>query len=123
MQLRVVTEEMVLKTIRNPDRTYVEEDGDTKFIRKVNGVRVHVVCKPVPEENKWLIKSTWVRGEDDFGNRVDRYGRTQGTIRRAAPRTRMQRSAPSASREKLWIALLSGVLIVAVFVLVYLLSR
>ena len=28
MQLRAITKEMVLKTIRNPDRTYIEDDGE-----------------------------------------------------------------------------------------------
>ncbi len=67
MQERIITEDMVRTAIRMPDHTYIEDDGDTKFICKVRGARVHVVCKPVPEEDKWLVKSTWVRGEDDPG--------------------------------------------------------
>ncbi len=50
MELRAITEEMVLKAIRNPERTYIEDDGDTKFISRVNGVRLHVVCKSLPDD-------------------------------------------------------------------------
>ncbi len=69
MQERIITEKMVRTAIRYPDRTYIEDDGDTKFICRVDGARLHVVCKPVPEEDKWLVKSTWVRGEDDLGKK------------------------------------------------------
>lgn len=71
MQQRTITEEMVIWAIRNPDKTFVEEDGDIKFICEIRGDKIHVVCKPVPEEAKWLVKSTWVRGEDDEGNKVE----------------------------------------------------
>jgi len=87
MQLRVISEEMVAKAIRKPDWTRLEDDGDTKFVRNVDGVKLHVVCKPLPDEGKWLVKSTWVRGEDDDGNRVDRYGRKLGKRKRAAPQS------------------------------------
>jgi hypothetical protein len=115
MQLRAITEEMVLKTIRNPDRTYIEDDGDTKFIRQVDGVKLHVVCKPLPEEAKWLVKSTWVRGEDDHGNRVDRYGRTLGKRKRGVPR-------PHAAFP-MFNVLLFAMLIALVIFLIYILVR
>ncbi len=113
MQLRSITEDMVLKTIRHPDRTYIEEDGDTKFIRKVDGVKLHVVCKPLPDEGAWLVKSTWVRGEDDHGNRVDRSGRYLGKRKRGQNR-------PAFSPGNM--LLLAG-LIVLVILLLYFLSR
>jgi hypothetical protein len=110
MQLRAITEDMVLKTIQHPDRSYLEDDGDTKFIREVDGVQLHVVCKPLPEQGKWLVKSTWVRGEDDQGNRVDRQGHVLGKRRRAAPQP---------AQYWVWIV----ILIVFVAILLYLLSR
>ena len=113
MQLRSITEEMVLKTIRNPDRTYIEDDGDTKFIRQVDGVKLHVVCKPLPDEAKWLVKSTWVRGEDDHGNRVDRNGRNLGKRKRVEPR----------SVFSLGNVLLFAALIALVIVLLYFITR
>ncbi len=109
MQLRAITEDMVNQAIRDPDRAYLEDDGDTKFIRKVNGVNLHVVCKPLPDESKWLVKSTWVRGEDDQGNRVDRYGRYQGKRRRAAAKT---------PRPAMAGMLLNGFLIATVMILI-----
>lgn len=57
MDQRAVSQEMVLQAIHKPNRTYPESDGATKFIRKVYGSKVHVVCKPLPQENKWLVKS------------------------------------------------------------------
>jgi len=121
MQLRAITEDMVLKTIRHPDSTYIEADGDTKFIRKVDGVKLYVVCKPLPDEAKWLVKSTWVRGEDDQGNRVDRYGHYLGKRKRAVAR------APGEPRPHStfpWLnILLFAVLIALVVLLIYFLIR
>ena len=113
MQLRAITEDMILKTIRNPARTYIEDDGDTKFIGKVDGVTLHVVCKPLPDEDKWLVKSTWVRGEDDHGNRVDRNGRYLGKRKRGEAR----------SAFSLGNVLLFVVLIALVILLFYFLNR
>jgi hypothetical protein len=35
------------------------------------GAKVQVIGKPIPEQNKWLVVSLWVRGEDDAGNFVN----------------------------------------------------
>ena len=64
MHLRRITKSMIADTLAKPDRTQIEEDGDTEFIRTLNGRKVHVIAKPLTN-NEWLIKSTWVRGEDD----------------------------------------------------------
>lgn len=56
-----IPEELVTWTVLTPDRTYFEDDGDTKFIRRTEGGNIHVVCKPLPEEDKWLVKSVWYR--------------------------------------------------------------
>ncbi|WP_343421507.1 DUF4258 domain-containing protein [Candidatus Flexifilum breve] len=58
---RQISEELVIWTVLTPDRTYFEDDGDTKFIRRMDGGNIHVVCKPLPEEEKWLVKSVWFR--------------------------------------------------------------
>ena len=65
MKQRSVSKDMVLQAVRKPDRTNAEADGDTKFIRDISGRQIHVVCKPLPDEKMWLVKSVWVRGEDD----------------------------------------------------------
>lgn len=64
MYLRRITQSMISDTLTKPDRTQIEEDGDTEFIRTLKGRKVHVIAKPLAN-NEWLIKSTWVRGEDD----------------------------------------------------------
>ncbi len=64
MRLRRISQSMISDTLTKPDRTQIEEDGDTEFIRTLNGRKVHVIAKPLAN-NEWLIKSTWVRGEDD----------------------------------------------------------
>jgi hypothetical protein len=115
MQLRAITKEMVLKTIRNPERTYIEDDGDTKFIGTVDGVKLHVVCKPLPDEGKWLVKSAWVRGEDDKGNRVDRYGHYLGKRKRVVGQPRFAFSRLNV--------LLVAVLIALVLLAIYFLLR
>jgi hypothetical protein len=70
LELRTISRDMVIEAVTNPDRTINESDGDTKFIRELNGRMLHVVCKPLVEERKWLVKSAWIRGEDDQGNKV-----------------------------------------------------
>jgi len=117
MELRQISEDMVLRTIDRPDRTYLEDDGDTKFICTLNGIKLHVVCKPVPEEGKWLVKSTWVRGEDDHGNRVDGRGYYRGRVKRSAPRS------PSQTHPFLLNEILFATLIILAIVLIYFLSR
>ena len=120
MQLRVISEDMVVKAIRNPDKTFLEDDGDTKFIRKVNGANLQVICKPLPDENKWLVKSAWVRGEDDYGNRVDRHGHYLGKRKRVAPPATARPAAPRPVLN--WV--LVGILLTLVALLIlYFLTR
>ncbi|MBL8132297.1 MAG: DUF4258 domain-containing protein [Anaerolineae bacterium] len=108
MEQRAISREMVLAAVQKPDKTYPEVDGDTKFIRKVHGSKVHVVCKPLPKEDKWLVKSVWIRGEDDS--------------RRPVQYKRFPSRRPSASRgrsESRWIFL--GLIVLAI--IFYLLTR
>lgn len=65
MKLRRITPEMIAKTIQKPDEREPETDGDIKFIRTLEKRPVHVVAKYLDDEKKWLVKSVWVRGEDD----------------------------------------------------------
>lgn len=70
MELRTISQNMIVQTIRDPDKVFPKADGNLKFIRKIEGCKLHVICKSLPEEDKWLVISTWVRGEDDYGNKV-----------------------------------------------------
>lgn len=65
MKLRRITHEMIAKTIQKPDEREPESDGDTQFIRTLEKRQVHVVAKYLDDEKKWLVKSVWVRGEED----------------------------------------------------------
>lgn len=64
---RRVRESDVEKTIRNPDRSLpAQKKGTVKFIRQINGRQHHVVAKLLPDKQKWLVLSVWIRGEEDF---------------------------------------------------------
>jgi hypothetical protein len=65
MRLRRISQDMIADTLARPDRTQIEVDGDTEFIRTLSGRKVHVIATRLADSNQWLIKSTWVRGEED----------------------------------------------------------
>lgn len=68
---RDISESLVHKAIEHSDKHKLEADGDTQFIKKVKrqnrNRNLHVIAKPMPEQGKdtWLIKTVWIRGEDD----------------------------------------------------------
>lgn len=70
LEQRKISEKMIIKAIELPYRSYPQNDGGMKFICRINGRNVHVVCQPLPKERKWLVITVWVRGEDDEGNVV-----------------------------------------------------
>ncbi len=65
MDQRRITPAMVSAAVTSPDRSHLEDDGDTKFIKTINGRKLHVVANYQTDEGKWLIISTFVRGEND----------------------------------------------------------
>jgi len=65
MKTRRVSSQMIGTAIANPDERRYEDDGDTRFIKTVRGRLLHVVAKPLPDQDSWLVKTVWVRGEDD----------------------------------------------------------
>ncbi len=65
MKLRRITQEAVVRTLQDPLRKEKEADGDTQFIKTINKREIHVVANYQTDEKKWLVKSTWVRGEED----------------------------------------------------------
>lgn len=65
MQLRRISKRMVATTVNRPDSKENETDGDIKFSKVIKKRKVQVVAYYLPDEKKWLVKSTWVRGEDD----------------------------------------------------------
>lgn len=77
--VRRISKNYIQQAIRNPDRTEREEDQDTKFIKTINGRKLHVVAKPLADEDAWLIKTIFVRGEED-PNILTKYALT-GVVR------------------------------------------
>lgn len=65
LKLRRITQDMIVTAIKQPDKKEPENDGDTKFIKVINNRNLHVVSMYLPDEKKWMVKSAWVRGEDD----------------------------------------------------------
>jgi hypothetical protein len=72
LDLRRLSEDMIIEVMRKPNTTRNIDDGKIKFTGKVMGANVHAICKPLIEENKWLVISLWVRGEDDAGKFTNR---------------------------------------------------
>lgn len=62
---RYVTQERIEQALTNPDKTINLEDNKTKFIRVINERQFQVVATYLPKEDKWLVISAWVRGEED----------------------------------------------------------
>ena len=60
---RSLTKDAVYQAVSFPDKTFHNQDN-YKFIRTLRSRKIHVVATPI-EENKYLVISTWVRGEDD----------------------------------------------------------
>ncbi|MEL6272385.1 MAG: DUF4258 domain-containing protein [Chloroflexota bacterium] len=71
MAVRGMSRRLVQSTVDGADHKKREDDGDTQFIRSVtrggDKRTAHVIAKPLPEEGRdvWLVKTVWVRGEDD----------------------------------------------------------
>lgn len=63
---RGVTKDMVVQVLQSPSETKpTGKRNTTKFIKIVHDRLVHVVATHLPQENKWLVVSVWVRGEED----------------------------------------------------------
>lgn len=70
MKLRNIYRYEVKETILNPEKTFEDQDDVMKFISKEFSLNrsYHVVAKFLEDENKWLVISAWIRGEEDDGS-------------------------------------------------------
>ena len=70
MKLRNIYRYEVKETILNPKTTIEDQDDVMKFISKEFSLNrsYHVVAKFLADENKWLVISAWIRGEEDDGS-------------------------------------------------------
>ncbi len=69
---RSMTKKNVYLTVTQPDQKFISQEetreGDqetVKFVKTVNQRNYQVVAQFLAKENKWLIISVWVRGEED----------------------------------------------------------
>ena len=66
LDLRSITQDMVVQTLEHPEVTKPTGKPDTtKFMKVVNGRRMQVIAKYLTKEKQWLVISVWVRGEED----------------------------------------------------------
>lgn len=64
-KLRNIELSVIEQIILSPEQKINLKDGKFKFIKNINNRRYQVVAADVKKENKWLVISVWVRGEDD----------------------------------------------------------
>lgn len=64
-RLRKIELSAIEQIILNPEQKINLRDGKFKFIKTLNNRRYQIVAADVKKENKWLVISVWVRGEDD----------------------------------------------------------
>lgn len=62
--LRSLSQDQIWQVIDQPKKQF-KQQHNTKFIGKIEGRFIHVVAKRLATEQKWLIISVWVRGEED----------------------------------------------------------
>lgn len=53
------------RTILDPDQKISLGEQKFKFLKNVAGRRYQLVATFLPKEDKWLVISAWVRGEED----------------------------------------------------------
>ena len=64
-KLRNIELSAIEQIILNPEQKINLRDGKFKFIKNLNNRRYQIVAADIKKENKWLVISVWVRGEDD----------------------------------------------------------
>ena len=65
LKKRRISQDAAVQAIRTPDEHFIEDDGDTRFVKTVNGRNVHVVGSYLKDEKRWMVITAWVRGEED----------------------------------------------------------
>ena len=65
LKQRRISQDAVVRTLKNPSEKESEDNDNVKFIKDVNQREIHVVANWLEDENRWIVVSAWVRGEDD----------------------------------------------------------
>lgn len=62
---RSLVKEDVYRTVHEADKKKKIDDEKFKFIKIIDQRRYQVIATYLSQDNKWLIISNWVRGEED----------------------------------------------------------
>ena len=62
---RSISKHAVYETINHSDKKQSKSESATKYIKTIKDRKYHVVAKYQADQRKYLVISTWVRGEDD----------------------------------------------------------
>ncbi len=62
---RSLKADCVYQTIHQPNYKKKIDQEKIKFIAEINKREYHVIATHLHQENKWLVISNWVRGEED----------------------------------------------------------
>lgn len=102
MKLRNIYRYEVKETILNPEKTFEEEDDKVKFISKEFSLNrsYHVVGRFLPDENKWLVISPWIRGEEDDGSLSTWQPEYQKTTSDGLPRIALTKNVRQRMKEE-----------------------
>lgn len=65
MDKRSISFDKIWSVINHPDKSFKRDNKSKKFIKKINDRNYHAIATYLPDEEKFLIISAWVRGEDD----------------------------------------------------------
>lgn len=65
LQDRTISLDTIWQVINYPDAKHSKDEEKIKFIRTLDQRKIHVIATKLDQENKWLIVSVWVRGEED----------------------------------------------------------
>ena len=65
LKKRNISQEAVVRTLKKPTEKNEVDNGNIKFIKEVEKREIHVVANWLEDENRWIVVSAWVRGEDD----------------------------------------------------------
>ena len=62
MNKRSISKDRIWQVVNHPDKTFKKEK---KYLKEIGDRKYQVVATHLPKEQKYLVISTWVRGEDD----------------------------------------------------------
>lgn len=65
MGKRSIDQDRIWQVINHPRKVYNSSGGSKKYLKTINDRRFQVIATYLPKEKKYLVISTWVRGEDD----------------------------------------------------------